>query len=62
MGYCRHASRKSPVGQLESAQNGVTANFCASLKTRPAEKAMKIGPSCVVKWEKRNSRKALTRF
>jgi hypothetical protein len=30
--------------------------------TNPAEKAVKIGPSYVVKWKKRNSRRASKRF
>jgi hypothetical protein len=48
--------------QPESAQNEVTANFWPSFETRPYEKAVKIGPSCVVKWEKRNSHRASRRF
>jgi len=39
MEYGNRASRKSPVEQPKTAQNEVTANFCASFKTRPCGKS-----------------------
>jgi hypothetical protein len=62
MEYGNRASRKSPVGQPKTAQNEVTANIWPSFKTRPYGKRGEIEPSCVVKWEKRNSHRASTRF
>jgi hypothetical protein len=61
--YGPGASRKSPIEQPKTAQKAeVTANFCASFQTGPAEKPVKSRPSCVVKWGKHNSYRASTRF
>jgi hypothetical protein len=57
MEYGNRASRKSPVGQPKTAQNGVTANFWPSFTTRPYGKSGENRASYVVKGEKRNSHK-----